>query len=311
MKQNPSLDRAIRRSFSDQAVNPQIHRALLSACRTLPRREDFREGSSFSLPRILTPPGEPEAVLARKEPRGSGWKRALGTAFVCALIAVGLGGAFLLNFGSPSPQGGPASQPISPPALTSSQPVSQAPSSAAGNESSQPVSSANGDPVSQPISSAPSQASPGETTFTLYLSLGGESITTFPCTGEATPANILREIESRTGWNLALADEITTGKGGISVIFSSDCCLFTGPPDLQKEEFRVYGSDQLAFAVLDSVQKSLQHWANPVNPDTVDIYFAMEGDLPLNLPGLGVTLPLEQPYSHEVLEQLLSGQTMP
>lgn len=34
-----------------------------------------------------------------------------------------------------------------------------------------------------------------------------------------------------TGWNLDLADEITSGPGGMTVSFADTCSIFTGPPD--------------------------------------------------------------------------------
>jgi hypothetical protein len=141
----------------------------------------------------------------------------------------------------------------------------------------------------------------------LYLFLGGEDYTCYPAQADSTPEDLVAGIEDLTGWNLSLADEITTGKGGITVSFATDSCLFVGPPEEQKEEFFVYDNAQLTFAVLDSVQKTLQCWASPVNPDSVDIYFCMAGDVPLELDNLGITWPMEQPYSHQGLEELLAS----
>lgn len=49
-----------------------------------------------------------------------------------------------------------------------------------------------------------------------------------------------------TGWNLDLADEITSGPGGMTVSFADTCSIFTGPPTPQKEEFHVYDAGELA-----------------------------------------------------------------
>jgi hypothetical protein len=137
----------------------------------------------------------------------------------------------------------------------------------------------------------------------VYISLGGD-YKFYPCDG-STPDELVKNIAGLTDWDLSLADEITTGKGGMTVSFSKEACLFTGPPEEQKDEFYVTDDYQLTFAVLDSIQKTLQSWANPTNPDSVDIYFCMEGDVPLELEKIGVTLPMEEPYSHEALEKLL------
>lgn len=139
----------------------------------------------------------------------------------------------------------------------------------------------------------------------LYIFLGENDYTFYPYEEVDTPEQLLTGIEELTGWKLSLADEITTGKGGITVSFAKDSCLFVGPPEEQKDEFHLYDNYQLSFAVLDSVQKTLQCWANPTNPDSVDIYFCAEGDVPLELSGLGVVLPIDEPYSHDNLEALL------
>jgi hypothetical protein len=131
----------------------------------------------------------------------------------------------------------------------------------------------------------------------------------YPLEEECTPEELLAGIEELTGWKLSLADEITSGKGGMTVSFAKDSCLFVGPPEEQKEEFYVHDAYQLSFAVLDSVQKTLQCWASPINPDSVDIYFCMEGDIPLELESLGITLPMDQPYSHDALKALLEQES--
>jgi hypothetical protein len=141
----------------------------------------------------------------------------------------------------------------------------------------------------------------------LYIFLGGEDYTCYPASADASPDELVAEIASLTGWELTLADEITTGKGGMTVSFAKTSCLFVGPPEEQNADFFVYDAAQLTFSVLDSVQKTLQAWASPTNPDSVDIYFCMEGDVPLELDTLGVTLPMDEPYSHDALEALLAG----
>ena len=69
-----------------------------------------------------------------------------------------------------------------------------------------------------------------------------------------------------TGWNLDLADEITSGPGGMTVSFADTCSIFTGPPDPQKEEFpRCMTRGELAATILDSIQHTLQY--NFVDPE--------------------------------------------
>jgi hypothetical protein len=151
----------------------------------------------------------------------------------------------------------------------------------------------------------PAEDAEAASSGSLYIFLGGEDYTVYPYQGESTPDALVAGIAELTGWNLSLADDITDGKGGMTVSFAADACLFTGPPQTQQEAFYVADAYQLTFAVLDSVQKTLQAWASPVNPDSVDVYFCQAGDLPLTLETLGVTWPMDTPYSHAALQALL------
>lgn len=142
----------------------------------------------------------------------------------------------------------------------------------------------------------------------LYISLGNNEFEKYPFEGENTPEALIAGIAELTGWNLHLGEQVYSGKGGMTVIFASDSALFTGPPEDQKEEFHVYGSEQMAFAILDSVQRTLQNYASPVYPENVDIYIGAEHDQPLLLESFGITWPLEEPYSHEKLEEMLEQE---
>ena len=168
------------------------------------------------------------------------------------------------------------------------------------------ASSALNDDVPSAVPDVPS-GSAEEQTAALYIGNQTAGFTEYPLiyTDELTPNMLIQGIADLTGWDLSLADEITSGKGGITVLFGPDAFLFTGPPEVQKDEFHVYDVLGLTFMALDSIQKTLQNWANPVTPESVDIYFAASGDVPMELTELGVTWPLELPYSHGELEALL------
>lgn len=143
----------------------------------------------------------------------------------------------------------------------------------------------------------------------LYITLGGEDFQTYPYNGEGTPTSLIQGIADLTGWNLTLADEIYSGKGGISVAFSTESSIFTGPPENQADEFHVFDSEQMTYAILDSVQKTLQNYASSVNPDSVDIWYSMGDGQPLTIDSLGVILPIDQPYSHEALMAQMENGT--
>lgn len=116
---------------------------------------------------------------------------------------------------------------------------------------------------------------------------------------EPTPDMLIQAISDKTGWNLSLAEPVSVGKGGMTVIFGKNSAIFTGPPEEQKEEFRVYDTTDLVFHILDSIQKTLQ--MNAVNseignPLNIDIYFATEENEPISLPDLLIDIPIDTPY---------------
>lgn len=142
-----------------------------------------------------------------------------------------------------------------------------------------------------------------ERTATLYIGTKAEGFAEYPMTyeGELTPEKLIQGIAGLTGWNLALAEDVINGKGGMSVCLSSESSLFTGPPDPQKEEFHMYDAGQLAETILDSIQKTLQKGfvLAPGDPDALDIWYFMEGEKLLELPALGLSWPIDQPYQWE------------
>ena len=152
---------------------------------------------------------------------------------------------------------------------------------------------------------------PEEQAYTLYIGQAG-GFTPYSTFSRLDPAeesaalvvHLLTEMSGLTGWNLDV-DEITVGKGGVTISWADTSALFAGPPEPQKEEFHVYDSTQLAFTLLDSVQRSVQCAFAPQNPEALEVWFCGPGGDPLTLDSLGVTLPLEQPYSHQLLESLL------
>lgn len=116
--------------------------------------------------------------------------------------------------------------------------------------------------------------------------------------GELTPELLIQGIADLTGWDLTLAEEVSDGKGGMSVCLADSSSLFQGPPEPQKDEFHMYSAEQLAQTILDSIQKTLQEnfVLDPGDPDNLDIWYYMEDGSGLELPELGLSWPLDQPY---------------
>ena len=180
-----------------------------------------------------------------------------------------------------------------------------------GGESTQiPSCTVSTSPTEEATEPAPpaDQSTPteGEQTVTLYIGTKAGGFTEYPMTyeGELTPELLIQGIADLTGWNLTLAEPVTSGKGGMSVCLSNESALFTGPPDPQKDEFHVYDAEQLAEMILDSIQKTLQEGftLEGGDPDALDIWYYMEGEQPLELPALGLFWPIDQPYQWEGAE---------
>ena len=134
----------------------------------------------------------------------------------------------------------------------------------------------------------------------VYIGTKSNGFTDYPMTydGELTAEKLIQGIADLTGWDLTLAGDVISGKGGMSVCLSSESSLFTGPPDPQREEFHMYDVGQLAETILDSIQKTLQEGftGEGGDPDALDIWYYMEGEQPLELPILGLSWPIDQPY---------------
>ncbi|MCI8857850.1 MAG: hypothetical protein HFH26_15135 [Clostridiaceae bacterium] len=134
----------------------------------------------------------------------------------------------------------------------------------------------------------------------VYIGTKAEGFTDYPIVydGDLTPEILIQGIADLTGWDLTLAESVTSGKGGMGVCLSNESALFTGPPDPQREPFFVFGAEQLAEMILDSIQKTLQmgFTGEGGDPDALDIWYFMEDGQSLEIPALGLSWTAEQPY---------------
>lgn len=159
-----------------------------------------------------------------------------------------------------------------------------------------PVSTGSPTPPPADTSEPPGQLQ----TATLYIGTKESGFTEYPLDyeGELTPEVLIQGIADLTGWDLTLAEEVISGKGGMSVCLADTSSLFVGPPDPQKDEFHMFDAEQLAETILDSIQKTLQEGftGEGGDPEALDIWYYMEGELPLELPNIGRSWPIDQPY---------------
>ena len=176
-----------------------------------------------------------------------------------------------------------------------------------GGPSQAPSVAVSTPPVEAPTEPLPPAEGPAEPTAPavgkvamVYIGTKANGFTDYPMIydGDLTAEKLIQGISDLTGWDLALAEDVISGKGGMSVCLSSESALFTGPPDPQREQFFVYDAEQLAETILDSIQKTLQEGftGEGGDPDTLDIWYYMEGDQPLELPILNLSWPIDQPY---------------
>ena len=154
-----------------------------------------------------------------------------------------------------------------------------------------------------PAMDTPAASPADEQTATLYIGTKAAGFTEYPMAyeGALTAELLIQGISDLTGWDLTLSEPVISGKGGMSVCLSSESALFMGPPDPQKDEFHMYSGEQLAETILDSIQKTLQmgFTGEGGNPDALDIWYYMKGEQPLDLPELGLSWLLDQPYQWE------------
>lgn len=196
-----------------------------------------------------------------------------------------------------------SSAAVSSETAQSSEPATQEPSSAPESSSTQdPSASAGETPETSASTQAKSEtaAEDAETKMaTLYIGMDGQ-FQEFPVeySGELTPLFLVAQISELTGWNLDLADEITSGKGGMTVSFAETSSLVSGPPETQNPDFFVYDSHQLVRTILDSVQHTLQYnFVDPSlgDPSSLDVYFNLDGEA-IVIPDSGETIDPYAPY---------------
>ncbi|MBQ4529189.1 MAG: hypothetical protein IJA36_01065 [Lachnospiraceae bacterium] len=116
-----------------------------------------------------------------------------------------------------------------------------------------------------------------------------------------TPEVMISTMATMTGWNLDLAGSVIANEDGMTVCFASTSSIFTGVPKEQDEEFAVSDKEQLVATILDSIQYTLQQNFVDVeageDPSSLNIYYCMEGEQPLDLSDINKTVPMDQPYT--------------
>ena len=165
-----------------------------------------------------------------------------------------------------------------------------------GNESAGSISGASSS-VSGDISGGESSSSSEQDSrdVNLYIGMNG-TFQEYPLEvdGEVTPETLIQSMAELTGWNLDVVSAVE-GNGKVMVSFAKTCALYVGPPEEQKEEFRVLDAGQLDQTILDSIQKTIQEWIG-TEDGTAEVYFTDADGGDLVLEGIGVTISAETPY---------------
>lgn len=161
-------------------------------------------------------------------------------------------------------------------------------------------------PSAKPAAPEQEDSQPAAAEAALFIGTKADGFREYPLSyeGMLSPELLIQGIANQTGWDLTLAEPVSTGKSGMSVCLADTSSLFVGPPDPQKEEFHVYDANQLAQMILDSIQKTLQEGSTGAggNPDALEVYYFMAGERPLELPDIGRAWPMDQPYTWEAGE---------
>lgn len=173
----------------------------------------------------------------------------------------------------------------------------------ASQPTAQPTTQPTTQPTEQPAASQPvqSETSDGQTAK-LYIGMNEPyHVVTMEYEGDLTAEMLIEGIAEETGWNLDLYSPVTSGKGGMTVEFTSDASIFTGAPEQQKDEYFVYDQLSLVESVLSSITTTLQNNFVDVeaggDPKSMDVYFCGPENTPISIEEISFHLPLDAPYT--------------
>ena len=108
--------------------------------------------------------------------------------------------------------------------------------------------------------------------------------------GSATyqASQILEAIGDILGYRL-IANDITDGKGGMTIDFNSNSAPFNTNDSYIGNEQYTTTNDDLAFTIFDSIEKTLQEYFG----QNLDVWFSLDsGSITIN----DVTIPITEPY---------------
>ncbi len=160
------------------------------------------------------------------------------------------------------------------------------------------------------VSAASSQSQTTGVAATLYIGTDDTFTQTTRSFAQApAAAQLISAIEDETGWNLAVSEITTSGRGGYLIRFSGQSALFTDDTAAVKPAFRMTDQKQRAKTILDSIQKTFQANLAAENQgnQTLPIYYAAQNGSALTFPDFNVTIPLEEAYSPQLWEQQGQG----
>lgn len=151
-----------------------------------------------------------------------------------------------------------------------------------------------------PKTASSDTASEEEASAVLYIG-AGDSFQEYPIsyTGTLSAELLISEISNLTGWNLDLSEEISSGKGGMTISFADTSSLIAGPPEEQKEEFFVFDVYDLTEKILDSVKRTIQYnFVDPElgDPNNLPVYFCLNGE-DIIIPNTDISVSHLEPYN--------------
>ena len=154
-----------------------------------------------------------------------------------------------------------------------------------------------------------SSSEPAEPIPTLFIGSNAE-FQTFPFvgSGELAPNTLLRAMSELTGWNLSHRTEepYLMEDGSITLFFTDESSVCTGQAEQANEAFLPEQQNDFYFMLFDSIAETLRQNFAADAPEALKLYFCTEDGAEITLQESGVSLPADQPYTHSLLQELLT-----
>lgn len=154
-----------------------------------------------------------------------------------------------------------------------------------------------------------STAAPSQQNESKKLMIGlSDQLKEVPYDGENTPEALIAALAEETGWNLTLANPVTTGpdENSLAVAFAADSAIYTAPPENQKDDYHVFDAEDLIYHVLNSTAETLLQ-----NLQIDRVYFTAPDGGNLDFENGGCSLYLTTLYPWDEASVRMTNEPLP